>query len=129
MPTETTTTTEVRTITNNRPDPVTIIISETSEMFSIPAKGVWSGTFNVPWVARQEEMSKCVTMSVGGKKFAYMFQDYNSPNAQICWAERPVYANNYEVQGENLEGGRKALSITTLPNQNGLWMEGLPITI
>ncbi len=115
---------EIRTITNNRPEPITVINGENhDQMFSIPAKGVWNGSLIIPWVARESEMNKCITLSIDGRKFAYIFQDYNSINAQICWSVHGTYQLNYEVQGSNLEGGRKALAVTNEPAQNGLWME------
>lgn len=121
---ETVTQSEIRTITNNRPEPVTVISGESHDlMFSIPAKGVWNGSLIVPWVARQSEMDKCITLSIDGQKFAHVFQDYNSANAQICWSVQGTYQPNYEVQGSNRDGGRKALAITNKPAQDGLWME------
>jgi hypothetical protein len=116
--------TDIRTIANNLDTPVTVINGENKDMiFSIPSKGGWNGNLLVPWVKDQSEMSKCITLSVNGRKFAYLFQNNNYNPERIDWSPNGQFGGSYEVQGDNYSGGRKTLAITGEASQNGLRME------
>jgi len=102
--------TDIREIQNNRNVQVEITEGDSGKPFTIPSVRRWNGTVWVPWVGRDDEMSKSIHIA-GGNIECWVFQDYWNPHDLIRYSKTKSYTYSSPVGGANTGGGRKVLTI------------------
>lgn len=108
--------TNIKSITNPFLYAITIKNGEnTQQTFSIAAGGVWNGDLWVPWVGRNSEMYKSISITDPNDGLnVQIFQDYWNPAGAdaIKWVNSGgSYGRGKEIAGNNHGGGEKALQI------------------
>jgi hypothetical protein len=105
--------TNIKTITNRLPYPITIKNGEnTQETFTVNADSGWNGDLWVPWIGGNDEKGKAIHVKVQSAD-VWIFQDYWKPAGKDAIKHHVAPELDYnkaeEIDGNNRGGGEKSL--------------------
>ncbi|MFB9207641.1 hypothetical protein ACFFV7_41120 [Nonomuraea spiralis] len=105
--------TDIREVVNQTTRDVQINDGENQDIrFTVPAGRQWTGSMWVPWVGRQDEMWKSITIKWGNRNRYWVFQRYGgSDHGDIKCSAVGDFDNSGRVSANGIEGGRKRLVI------------------
>ncbi|SEM63670.1 hypothetical protein [Nonomuraea pusilla] len=95
--------------------------------FTVPAGGKWTGSMWVPWVGRQNEMRKSITITWGNRTRYWMFQTFGgSDQGDIKCSATGGFEISGRVSSDAVEGGKKRLVIRDNDTLFLEWISGAP---